>query len=114
MQQQWLMLPVFQIYYYHNVKCRVEMFDKDLAMLQVRWFWLVLLGSALVLFWFWLGLVTAAVSPGRRLHDGSESLPDDRSEPLRTLPHLQRRRPAEEIQGGQQGQNWVRYGHIIL
>uniref|UniRef100_A0A096MFC5 E3 ubiquitin-protein ligase n=1 Tax=Poecilia formosa TaxID=48698 RepID=A0A096MFC5_POEFO len=24
-----------QIYYYHNVKCRVEMFDKDLAMLQV-------------------------------------------------------------------------------
>ncbi|KAK7880180.1 hypothetical protein WMY93_033162 [Mugilogobius chulae] len=24
-----------QIYYYHNVKCRVEMFDKDLIMLQV-------------------------------------------------------------------------------
>lgn len=27
---------VFQIYYYHNVKCRVEMFDKDIIMLQVR------------------------------------------------------------------------------
>lgn len=26
---------VFQIYYYHNVKCRVEMFDKDVIMLQV-------------------------------------------------------------------------------
>uniref|UniRef100_A0A4W4FQ45 E3 ubiquitin-protein ligase n=1 Tax=Electrophorus electricus TaxID=8005 RepID=A0A4W4FQ45_ELEEL len=26
---------VNQIYYYHNVKCRVEMFDKDLMMLQV-------------------------------------------------------------------------------
>uniref|UniRef100_A0A671S0N4 E3 ubiquitin-protein ligase n=1 Tax=Sinocyclocheilus anshuiensis TaxID=1608454 RepID=A0A671S0N4_9TELE len=26
---------VNQIYYYHNVKCRVEMFDKDLIMLQV-------------------------------------------------------------------------------
>ncbi|XP_016403258.1 E3 ubiquitin-protein ligase UBR2-like, partial [Sinocyclocheilus rhinocerous] len=26
---------VNQIYYYHNVKCRVEMFDKDLSMLQV-------------------------------------------------------------------------------
>ena len=26
---------VFQIYYYHNVKCRVEMFDKDIVMLQV-------------------------------------------------------------------------------
>uniref|UniRef100_A0A8C1CJW9 E3 ubiquitin-protein ligase n=1 Tax=Cyprinus carpio carpio TaxID=630221 RepID=A0A8C1CJW9_CYPCA len=25
---------VNQIYYYHNVKCRVEMFDKDLSMLQ--------------------------------------------------------------------------------
>ncbi|TNN26487.1 E3 ubiquitin-protein ligase UBR2 [Liparis tanakae] len=24
-----------QIYYYHNVKCRVEMFDKDMIMLQV-------------------------------------------------------------------------------
>ncbi|KAJ4923809.1 hypothetical protein JOQ06_028064 [Pogonophryne albipinna] len=24
-----------QIYYYHNVKCRVEMFDKDIIMLQV-------------------------------------------------------------------------------
>ncbi|XP_075902159.1 E3 ubiquitin-protein ligase UBR2 isoform X1 [Nelusetta ayraudi] len=24
-----------QIYYYHNVKCRVEMFDKDVSMLQV-------------------------------------------------------------------------------
>ncbi|XP_042337715.1 E3 ubiquitin-protein ligase UBR2-like [Plectropomus leopardus] len=23
-----------QIYYYHNVKCRVEMFDKDINMLQ--------------------------------------------------------------------------------
>lgn len=27
---------VFQIYYYHNVKCRVEMFDKDIIMLQVH------------------------------------------------------------------------------
>lgn len=26
----------FQIYYYHNVKCRVEMFDKDVIMLQVK------------------------------------------------------------------------------
>lgn len=26
---------VFQIYYYHNVKCRREMFDKDIIMLQV-------------------------------------------------------------------------------
>lgn len=26
---------VLQIYYYHNVKCRVEMFDKDVIMLQV-------------------------------------------------------------------------------
>lgn len=25
----------FQIYYYHNVKCRREMFDKDIVMLQV-------------------------------------------------------------------------------
>lgn len=27
---------VLQIYYYHNVKCRVEMFDKDVIMLQVE------------------------------------------------------------------------------
>lgn len=26
---------LFQIYYYHNVKCRREMFDKDIVMLQV-------------------------------------------------------------------------------
>lgn len=29
-------VDTFQIYYYHNVKCRVEMFDKDIIMLQVR------------------------------------------------------------------------------
>lgn len=28
-------MSMFQIYYYHNVKCRVEMFDKDVIMLQV-------------------------------------------------------------------------------
>lgn len=27
---------VNQIYYYHNVKCRREMFDKDIVMLQIR------------------------------------------------------------------------------
>ena len=25
----------FQIYFYHNVKCRQEMYDKDILMLQV-------------------------------------------------------------------------------
>lgn len=30
-------VAVLQIYYYHNVKCRVEMFDKDIMMLQVLW-----------------------------------------------------------------------------
>lgn len=31
----WCFGYFFQIYYYHNVKCRREMFDKDIVMLQV-------------------------------------------------------------------------------
>ena len=33
----------FQIYFYHNVKCRQEMYDKDILMLQVLCMWLELL-----------------------------------------------------------------------